>query len=60
MKVENPAAPIRELSLTYVLPCRGKGVLGGPFGTFDIGWLWLYIAVYLPLVMIVRIALKVA
>ncbi|MHB1035418.1 MAG: PEP/pyruvate-binding domain-containing protein [Pirellulales bacterium] len=65
--------PIKEVRIDYPRPklkpvfWRPLAFLGGtpvPFSArlaaWDVGWLWLYILVYLPTLMLVRLMLKVA
>ncbi len=65
-------SPIKEVQLGYSRPRREEGFwrpfkfLGGKSGWIgwltglDIGWVWLYVAVYLPCVLILRRVLGIA
>jgi rifampicin phosphotransferase len=66
-RVVGPAgSPVQELRVVYpkskLEPVfwRPPAFLGGPVASIDLGWLWLYILVYLPALVIVRAVLKVA
>jgi len=67
-------SPIRELRIVYPRP-KQKPVFWQPFSwldsgmsipwrtrlaAWDIGWLWLYLMVYLPALMIIRMVLRIA
>jgi pyruvate,water dikinase len=39
---------------------RPLAFMGGKAGAWDMGWVWLYVAAYLPVLMVLRWALKVA
>lgn len=59
-------SPIKELRVVYPKPkqdpvfWRPLAALGGRLATIDVGWLWLYILVYLPTLVLARAVLKVA
>ena len=65
--VTGPAgSPVKELRVIYPKPkqepvfWRPRASLGGRAATLDIGWLWLYILVYLPTLVLVRATFRVA
>jgi hypothetical protein len=59
-------SPIKELRVIYPKPkqepifCRPPAFVGGRLAAIDIGWLWLYIFVYLVAMVLARAALKTA
>jgi hypothetical protein len=62
-------SPVKELRIAYP-PSRQKPVFWQPLARLaaydsrlamiDVGWLWLYILVYLPAIVLIRAVLKVA
>ena len=66
-RVAGPAgSPVKELRVVYPKSkqepvfWRPPAFLGGRIASIDLGWLWLYILVYLPTLVVVRAVLKVA
>ena len=59
-------SPVKELRVVYPKPkqepvfWRPLAALGGRPARIDLGWLWLYILVYLPALVVTRAVLKVA
>jgi pyruvate,water dikinase len=60
------AGPVKELRVVYAKSAekrifwRPLAFLGGKIGQWDIGWVWLYIVAYLPVLFGMRWLLKVA
>ena len=66
-KVLGPAgSPLRQVELVYPKPnvepefWRPLAFMGGRLGAWDIGWLWLYVLAYVPVLFFARWALRVA
>jgi hypothetical protein len=59
-------SPVKELRVVYPksrqepIFWRPPAFLGGRMASIDLGWLWFYILVYLPTLVVVRAVLKVA
>ena len=51
--------PVKEVRAVYPNSAQ-KPVFWRPFGTVDIGWLWVYLLTYLPVLFILQALLKVA
>jgi hypothetical protein len=51
-------SPVRQLKIAYTKSSTEPTFL--KVATIDIGWLWLYILIYLPVLTFLRVLLKVA
>ena len=52
-------SPVREVRVVYPHSSE-KPVFWQPFASIDIGWLWLYLLTYMPVLFILQALLKVA
>ncbi len=61
-----PASVIKKVQVVYPRPAvprvfwRPFAWLGGKWGAWDAGWVWLYIVTYLPVLLLLRWLLRVA